>query len=797
MSGPQPSLTSFFADLGRDVAQAVRNLRRRPGILSAALFSLGLGLGANCAIFSIVDTALFRELPLPHPEQLVALRDLEDGRRTGGNAARLYDFAEQLPSASHVAGFYGEGATLTGEGDPRRIQMLRSYGPILPFLGTTPALGRAFTEAESRGQGEGVALLTHRQWQNQFQADPRIVGRVITLNQSPVTIIGVLPATLTFPEGFDAISPAERGLQDRSNRRAKYLDMVARLRPEGTIASLNAELATVNARLAKQYPDTDAKLRTSAISAQEEVTSQARTPLFLLLGTAGFVLLIACVNLTNLLLARAAERQREAVIRASLGAGAGRLFQLYLVESIVLAAAGGAVGWMVAAFLLPVLQEVLPSGVPRLEAATLDLRVFAFAAVITLLCGAFFGAFPALRLAQARRLTISGRSTATPSSLTARRFLVASQMGLSVVLLVVVVLLGRGFVSMQQRPLGFVSQSVWSATVDFSWTAEGNTVHGFSRQVLDKLAALPGVVSVGLTDRLPLEGGSQDNPIRIAGQTLPPALTSQAVAMRAVSAGYLATLQVPLRQGQWFGDQQPEAVVNETFVRMFFPNGGAMGQLVSPDRGPGATAFRIVGIVPDLPRAWRQERPTPEMFINHERLFWPLLRFVVRGQIDAATFRQVFREVDPGLVVGRIAPLEVRVSEAAGEDRTQLSLVLAFSCLALALAAIGLYGVLSSDVVQRNREMGIRLALGAAPGDLIQQIVRSGLRVALVGLVPGLGIAIALAVWAGERFPALGSVDVVSLGAASVILLAVASAASFLPARRAARVDPLLTLRQE
>lgn len=799
MSGTRASSDRnfFLADLGRDLVQAVRNLRRRPGILFAALFSLGLGLGANCAIFSIVDTALFRALPLPNPEQLVALRDSIDGRRTGGNAARLYDFAEQLPSAAHVAGFYGEGATLTGDGDARRLMMLRSYGPILPFLGTVPILGRGFTEAESRGIGEAVALLSYGEWQNRFQGDPRIVGRAIILNQRPVTILGVLPANLTFPEGFDAIAPADPSLQDRSNRRAKYLGMYARLRPGAKLETLNAELATVNARLAAQYPDTDTKLRTQAVSAHEEATNEARTPLLLLLGTAGFVLLIACVNLTNLLLARAAERQREAAIRASLGAGAGRLFQLYLVESVVLAVAGGVAGWMIASFLLPLLQGLLPNGVPRLEAAALDLRVFLFAATVTLLCGAVFGAFPALQMAQTRRLSLTNHSTASPSAMTARRLLVASQMGLSVVLLVAVALLGRAFVTMQERQIGFVSQSVWSAAVDFNWTAESDTVHAFSQQVLEKLAALPGVVSVGLTDRLPLEGGSQDNPIRIAGKTLSPELERQPVAMRAVSSGYLATLQVPLREGQWFSEQRPEAVVNETFLRTYFPNGGALGQIVSPQRGANAPTFRIVGVVPDLPREWRQERPMAEMYVSYQQLFWPLLRFVVRGQTDAAALRQVFRDVDPGLVVGRIAPLEVRLREASGEDRTQLALVFSFSCVALALAAIGLYGVLASDVVQRNREMGIRLALGAAPADLIGQIVRSGVRVALIGLVPGLAVAVGLAIWARDRFPALGSVDGVALSAASVVLLAVALAASYLPARRAARVDPLLTLRQE
>lgn len=799
MSGtsPIPERSFFFVDLGRDTVQAFKNLRRRPGILLPALLSLGLGLGANCAIFSIVDTALFQALPLPSPEELVAVRDLMDGRRTGSNAARLYDFAEQLPSAAHVAGFYSEGATLTGEGDARRLTILRSYGPILPFLGTVPVLGRGLTDAEARGAGEAVTLLTHGEWQRQFQGDPRIVGRVITLNQSPVTIIGVLPANLTFPEDFDAIAPADVTLQDRSNRRAKYLSIYARLRPGADLAAFNAELATVNARLAAQYPETDARLRTLAVSAHEEVTNEARTPLLLLLGTAGFVLLIACVNLTNLLLARAAERQREAAIRASLGAGGGRLFQLYFVESVVLASAGGVAGWIIASVLLPLLQELLPSGLPRLAAAALDLRVFLFAATVTLLCGAIFGAFPALQMAQTRRLILTSRSTAAPSALTARRFLVASQMGLSVVLLVAVALLGRAFVTMQERPLGFVSQSVWSATVDFNWTADGNTVHGFSRQVLEKMAALPGVVSAGLTDRLPLEGGSQDNPIRIAGKTLSPEQERQPVAMRAVSSGYLSTLQVPLREGQWFSEQRPETVVNETFVRTYFPNGGALGQSVSPERGSNAPGYRIVGIVPDLPREWSQERPMPEMYVSHQRLFWPLLRFVVRGQTDATALRQVFRDVDPGRVVGRIAPLEVRLREASGEDRTQLALVFAFSCVALALAAIGLYGVLSSDVVQRSREMGIRLALGAAPADLISQIVRSGVRVALIGLVPGLGVAVGLAMWASERFPVLGTVDGVALGAASAVLIAVALVASYLPARRAARVDPLLTLRQE
>ena len=786
---------AFVDNLWRDARLAVRNLSRRPGLVVTALLSIGLGLGANAAIFSIVDTALFRPLPLAHADRLVNFQDTQNNRRTGGNAARLYDFAEQMQSVEAVSGFYSEGATLTGRGEAERISMLRSFGPILQLLGTNPAMGRGFTADEERGVGERVAMLTHAQWRKRFNGDPQVIGQTLQLNKASVTIIGILPAELTFPEQYDILSPADPKLQNRSNRRARYLDRFARMKEGVTLATVNAELAIINAGLAAKYPDTDgAGMRTVAVNVQEVITRDARTPLLLLLGTAGFVLVIACVNVSNLLLARAGERRHEASVRASLGAGLGRLLQLYLVESLVLAAAGGVVGWWVAGLLLPILQEILPSELPRLAAVQLDGRVFLFALTVTLLCGLLFGALPAIQLARARSLVSSARATSSAGALTTRRVLVATQMGLSIILLVAVGLLGRALLAAQQRPLGFIPEAVWTAKVDFSWTADGNTLHSFSRRALERLAALPGVESVGLTDRLPLEGGSQDGLIELPGRTLSPEQQTSSVGMRVVSKDYLSTLHVPLRAGRWFQETARETVVNETFVRTFFPEGEALGQTVVKGNG-GRTI--IVGIVPDVRQEVNPTRPKPEMFLNYESEFWPMLRFAVRGRTEPSALRQVFREIDPNIVVGNVSPLNAVVSEATGEARTQLGIVFAFAFLALGLAAVGLYGVLSSDVVQRTREMGIRLALGAAPGDLVSQVVIGGVRVTAAGLAPGLAIAVGLATFAKEYFPGVNPADWIALGGASLVLLLVAVIASYLPARRAARVNPLLALRQD
>lgn len=789
---------SFLNNLWRDTKLAARNLSRRPGLVATALLSIGLGLGANCAIFSIVDTALFRPLPLAHAERLINFQDTQNNRRTGGNAARLYDFAEQMQTVEAVSGFYREGATLTGRGEAERLSLVRSFGPILQLLGTSPALGRGFTANEERGLGEKVAILTNTQWRKRFNSDPQVIGQTLQLNKAAYTIIGVLPSELTFPEQYDVLAPADPELQNRANRRARYLDRFARMKDGVSLATVNAELATVNAALAAKYPDTDAaSMRTVALNVQEVLTRDARTPLLLLLGTAGFVLLIACVNVSNLLLARAGERLHEASVRASLGAGLGRLLQLYLVESLVLAAAGGLVGWWIAGLLLPILQKLLPSELPRLAAAQLDGRVFLFAFAVTMLCGLLFGALPAVQLARARSLVSSARATSSAAALTTRRILVATQMGLSIILLVAVGLLGRALMAAQQRPLGFASETVWTAKVDFSWTSDGDTLHSFSRRALERLAALPGVETVGLTDRLPLEGGSQDNPIEIPGRALSPEQASVSVAFRSVSSDYLSTLRVPLRAGRWFQESARETVVNETFVRTFFPEGDALGRIVAGQRAKLNNGYVIVGIVPDVRREVNPTRPIPEMFLSYESQFWPMLRFAVRGRTDANSLRQVFREVDPNVVVSSVAPLTTLVREATGEARTQLGIVFAFAFLALGLAAIGLYGVLSSDVVQRTREMGIRLALGAAPADLVSQVVVGGVRVTAAGLLPGLALAVVLATFGQQYFPGVNPVDWLALGGATLVLLLVAVIASYLPARRAARVNPLLALRQD
>jgi len=789
---------AFVDNLWRDTRLAVRNLSRRPGLVVTALLSIGLGLGANAAIFSIVDTALFRPLPLPHADRLINFQDTQNNRRVGGNAARLYDFAEQMQTVEAVSGFYGESATLTGRGEAERISMVRSFGPILQLLATNPALGRGFTAQEERGVGERVAMLTSAQWRKRFNSDPQAIGQTLLLSTVAYTIIGILPADLTFPEQYDVLAPADADLQNRANRRARYLERFARMKDGVSLASVNAELATVNAALAAKYPDSDATgMRTVALNVQEVLTRDARTPLLLLLGTAGFVLLIACVNVSNLLLARAGERLHEASVRASLGAGLSRLLQLYLVESLVLAAAGGVVGWLVAGVLLPILQEILPSELPRLAAAQLDGRVFGFALAVTLLCGLLFGALPAIQLARARSLVSSARATSSAAALTTRRLLVATQMGLSIILLVAVGLLGRALMAAQQRPLGFVAEMVWTAKVDFSWTSDGDSVHSFSRRALERLATLPGVESVGLTDRLPLEGGSQDNLIEIAGRTLSPEQASVNVAFRSVSSDYLSTLRVPLRAGRWFQESAREAVVNETFVRTFFPEVDSLGRIVAGQRDKVTKGYMIVGVVPDVRREVSPTRPMPEMFLSYESQFWPLLRFAVRGNTQPGALRQVFREIDPNVVVGNVSPLNSLVREATGEARTQLGIVFAFAFLALGLAAVGLYGVLSSDVVQRTREMGIRLALGAAPGDLVSQVVKGGVWVTAAGLAPGLAVAVGLATFAKDHLPGVNPIDGMALAGASGVLLLVAVIASYLPARRAARVNPLLALRQD
>jgi len=819
---------AWLEALLRDLGLAVRGLARRKGLAITAISSLALGIGANSAVWSVVDAVLLRPLPLPHPERLVVLEEFKHGEASGSNPARLADWGTQVHGLAATAGFYGEGlvwtgpagktgeAGQTGPGDPVRLRAIRTVGHPFAVLGLRPLLGRTFTAAEEAGRGERVALLGESLWRRQLSADPGVLGKTLTLSGEPFVVLGVLPDRLGYPGDFDLFLPAPLDVQ-QSSRQSGFLKVVARLRPGITVAELSPELDTVARRLARQYPDSDAGRGARAVPLQEDRTGETRLPLLVLLGTVALVLLVTCVNIASLLLARAAERQREAAIRVSLGAGRGGLIRLYLAESLVLASVGGLLGIAVAAASLTALKNLLPGETPRLASAHLDLRVAGFGFGLSLLCGLAFGIAPALTASRRRAgegLRAGHRAGASVQALRTRRALVALQVLLSVVILAGVGLLGKSLLLMQRAPLGIQADRVLTVRIDFPWDTAKAKLDGFRRQTEEALAAIPGVRAVGLVDRLPLEGDSQSGPIAVDGRPLPADLTLKPVSHRAASAGYFAAMGIPLQAGRLprelahagSADGGREALINATLARLYFPEGSALGRRITFDvqpkkKGRSSVWFEIVGILGDVRRTTAQPVPTPEVFVLPGDTYWPLLRFAVRAEGDpralTAAVREAVHRVDPSQVIDGIATMDDEIGRSFEEPRTRIGLLGAFAALALWLAALGLYGVLSSDVTQRTHEIGVRLALGADRRRVLREILWKGTSVALAGLLAGLAASAALARSLGALLFEVQPLDPSVFVGVSLVILTVAALASDLPARRASSIDPAVALRHE
>lgn len=800
------SVFDSLESLGRDVRFAVRGLARRPGLAATVIASLGLGIGATTIVFSVFDGMFLRPMPFAEPERLVVIEERRNGERQGANPARLRDYREQLKGVEGVTGVYGEGMVLSGRGDARRLTALRFFGDALGLLGVRPQAGRGFTREEAFARAALPAMLTDAAWRKHFSADRKILGQVLELDRRAYTVIGILPADFDYPDGADLWIPAAGDFQE-GGRAGSWFQMVARTRVP--LAALDAELAAVTARLRAAYPATDGGITARAVPLQEYETAAARPVGVLLLGAVGFVLLIACLNIAMLLLARAAERRRESAIRLALGAGAGALARLALLESVGLALAGGLVGVALAALGLEAFKQLLPVDAPRLSAVALDGRVLGFALALTLACGLLCGLRPALegaRLPLAGVLQAGGRSTGGRDRFRARGALVVAQVLLSMLLLTGAALLMRGLLGLLERPLGVTMDRVLTVQVPLSWEMPFERVRAFHHRALPLLAALPGVRSVGLADRLPAHGGTQNGALVVRGRDFDPATQPKDIGRRAVNPGYFQALGIPLRRGRLFNEPRDEkspreAVINEELARRLFPAQDPVGEWISFDVKEPRRWMRITGVVARVQRDVREPAAPAEVYVSHRELFWALPAYVIAVSGDPAALapavRRVFRQVDPHLPLGDVLPLAESVARQTRDPRVLTGLMAAFALAALALASIGLYGLLARDVAERTQEIGVRLALGAAPGDVLALTLKRGAALAGAGLLLGAAGSVPLARGLAAELPGFIQLDPLAFALAAGVLLAVALAASYWPARRASRVDPLVALRHD
>jgi len=804
----------------QDVRYALRQLLRNPGFSAVTVLTLALGIGATTAIFSVVDGILFRPLPFPQPEQLTVV--WADWSRAGGpvdewmNFPNYVDLKERTRTLQAVGAWDGGPLTLTGRGEPEQIVAgTVTWGTLSRVLGVSPALGRGFTADDDRPGAPGTVLLSDGFWRRALAGDPDVLGTTLTLDDEPYTIIGVLPPDFDAPfmTGADVWTPMRQDMaQHACGRGGACLHVIARRADGVTLQAARDDATRVARQLEEEYPQANANTGLTLRPLQDDMVADARTALLVLLGAVGFVLLIACVNVANLLLARATSRSSELAVRSALGAGRRRLVTQLLTESALLAVLGGGLGLVVAYLGADLLVSIAPADTPRIEGVGVDARVLFFASAVTVFAGVLFGLVPSLRSARGDLvggLREGGRGGSSGLGGTRLRgALVSGQVALALVLLVGAGLLVRSLQQLRAQDLGFRPEGVVTLQLGLpsSRYPDADARRGFLASVEERLGALPGVSAVGSTSWLPLTGFGSDVDFNIEGRPLPQLGQNQAVWFRRITPGYPEAMGMRLVSGRWPTDADDEnaplvVVINDGMARRFFPDDTPLGHRINLG-GPDNPRWReIVGVAAEaryfgirdesrdalyLPYA---QAPSPQVFVA--------LKSSRGGTALAGEIRAVVADLDPSLAVARIQPMETLVSDALGPARFVTMLLILFAVLALALAVVGLYGVVSYGVSQRMREMGVRLALGAGGGDIRGLVLRQSLTLVVVGLLVGVAGGLAVTRLMKNLLFNVSSTDPWTYGIVALVLAAVASAASALPARRAARVDPIQVLRSE
>jgi len=813
----QPRKASrMLPNLWSDVRYSLRLLVRTPGVTLIALVTLALGIGANTAIFSVIDGVLLKPLPYPEADRLYLVQHtqrVDTAQTSSVSPGSFYDLQREVRAMQPMAGFSGAAETMTGRGDPERLTGVRSVGSILAVAGVQPQLGRIFTEDDDRIGAPRTIVISDGLWRRAFGADPGVVGQTIRLGGQPQTIVGVMPRGFTFPDTeVDFWGPAQLPANIRASRTEYFLLIVGRLQPGVTPAQAQGELDAAMARLRERFPQANASFGLGAQPFAEALVSNVSRMLWILMTTVGCVLLIACANLANLLLAKATGRAREMAIRQAIGASRRRVVRQLLVESAVLAMLGGLAGLAVGRVFLSGLVAWLPAGIPRLGEAAMDLRVLLFAFAASLVTGVGFGLAPAVQLARdapAPALRENARGASGRSRL--RPLLVVGELAVALVLLAGAGLLVRSFLRMQAVDPGFASDRLLTFTVRMEGPgyAQNDRRVAFMQRLVQGFEALPGVEAVAAASYAPVAGRGTGAWFNDLARPWPAGTTPPAVPYRVVSPGYFKTLQIPLvrgrllREGDGLG-ATPSVVISESVARRFWPSSDAIGSeiyLGAPDNKLFERAT-VVGIVKNVNVAGLGSPLTDSVYgLTTLMPFWRNFTFTVRTSGDpsalTASVRQIVREADPSLAVTGVRSMAEIMRTSVAPARASMLLLALFAGIAMVMAAIGVFGVMSYSVNLRVREMGIRLALGARPAEVSWMIVRDGMKQALAGVALGVGGAVWLTRAMGSLLFEVRPGDPLTLAAVAAALLAVAALACYVPARRATRVDPLIVLRAE
>jgi len=795
----------------QDVRYALRSLRRHPVFAITAILTLALGIGANTAIFSAVYGVLLRPLPYPEPDRLLTVwgHHASIGRET----ASLPDFLDwrQARSFSGMAARANATYTVTGTGEPQVVSGALVSPNYFRVLGAPVPQGRDFRDEEERGAAR-VAVLSEGYWRRAYGGRADVVGRQITLNGIPYTIVGAGARGLAVPEDVDIWTPLQ--IDTTLGRRNDFLQVLGRLAPGATPETAATELATIARRLEAEYPNSNAGWGVELIGLRERIVGEIRPALLVFMGAVGLVLLIVCANVANLMLARVAAREREVTIRAALGASRRRLVRQLLTESVLLGLVGGVLGLGLAVWGVSALRSLDPGTLPRLNEVRLDGRALAFALVLSVSTGLLFGVVPALRvlgfdlrggLAEGGR-ALSGARAATR----ARTALVLAEVALASVLLVGAALLLRSFVGLQRVDPGFTTHGILTARVTLPRVRYEDPARqvAFADALLQRAQALPGVSSAALGAAAPVDEGLPYWAISLAGVDQPPPEVVQDAVVYRSSPEYFHTFGLPLIGGRLFeasdrSESAPVAIVSQSLARRYWPGRNPLGSRITfGDPNDSTTTWMtVVGIVGDVRQEGAVSPAYPQIYVPFAQVSGRSMVVALRTAGDplalAPALKQALAGIDPNLALSRVTTMDQRLAGTLARPRVNALLLAAFAVTALILAALGIYGVIAYSVVQRTRELGIRVALGARAEDVLGMVMRQGLTPVLIGLAIGLGAAALGSRVLRSLLYGVAATDLATYAAVAAFLAAVAVAASYVPARRAARSDPMTALRTE
>ena len=810
------------ASVGQDLRYAVRVLRKNPGFTLVAILTLALGIGATTAIFSVVNGVVLRPLPYAAADRLVVIWG--NLRRPGldglpASAGEYVDYRDRTRAFDFVAAYDSDGFNLTGSGDPERIEGAVVTPTLFPLLGVSAQIGRTFLAEEERPGREQVVVLSHGLWTRRFHADPTIVGRAVVLDGKPVQVVGVMPAGFRFPSTSTEIwKPIllDADAVSEDNRGSHGFTVLARLRAGVPVERGQADLDAVTATFKEAHPNNYRNgFSTSIRPLRDEIIGDTSRPLYVLLGAVGLVLLIACANVANLTLARAASRGKEIALRTALGASRLRLLQQLLTENVLLALLGGAAGVLVASWGVRLLITAAPDAIPRLHEVTVDGRVIAFSTVMSVVTGLLFGMAPAVRASRTEvndTLKEGGRRSDASMHRRAGGALVMSEVALSLVLLIAAGLLVHSFVKLQDVEPGFRPSQL--LTFRLSLPAARYTTFdqgdAFFDTLFQSLQSSPGVTAASAINALPFSGFGGSRSFYIEGRDVKRPEDQPEEQVRFATHGYFETMGIPLREGRTFAARDTRAsgrvaVVNDAFARKHFPAGGAIGARVSFTRDEPVW-YEIVGIVGDIKHRGLDTATRPELYTPYRQpLFadWTVrpMHVVVRTAAEPLAavpiVRREIARLDPDQPISDVRTMDARIDRSLKDRRFNMVLLGVFASFALTLAAIGIYGIVAYSVTQRTHEIGVRVALGAQRRDIIRMVVTQGMTMTAIGTAVGLAAAFGVTRVMSSLLFGVSAADPITFVLIPLLLLAVAAWACYVPARRATRVDPIIALRCE